>query len=138
MAYYFIKIQSQKLTNFKIFTKTWPQDFLKFCRTWSQFVKKWKARILFIESILVPIKAWSTIKKKVVNIAIWKLGPVSNERSGNITFYRGIHEFSNSPIFEKVTVFLILCCSFNFTENSVNWKYSREIKTVIFSKSDWT
>ena len=33
--------------------------------------------------------------KKFVNI----MRPVSNERSGDLTFYRGIHEFLESVIF---------------------------------------
>ena len=41
-------------------------------------------------------------RKRVVNIAILEN---SNESPGNFTFYRGIHEFFNSPIFEKITVF---------------------------------
>ena len=48
---------------------------------------------------------FSFFGKKVLNIAILEF------RSCNITFYRGIHEFLNPSIFEKVTVFekKILC-----------------------------
>ena len=38
--------------------------------------------------IYTPI--FSFLKKKVVNIAISELRPVSNERSGNFTFYKDI------------------------------------------------
>ena len=37
-------------------------------------------------------------RKRVVNITILELRPVSNQRSGNFTFYRGIHDFLNSSI----------------------------------------
>ena len=40
-------------------------------------------------------------RKRVINIAFLELRPLSNERSDNFTFYRGIHEFLNSFIFEK-------------------------------------
>ena len=33
--------------------------------------------------------------------------PVSNERSGNSTFYRGIHEFLNPSIFVKILGFFL-------------------------------
>ena len=39
--------------------------------------------------------------KKVVDIAIKELGPVSNESLGSSTYYRGILKFLNSYIFEK-------------------------------------
>ena len=44
-------------------------------------------------------------QKRVVNTAISELRHVSNESSGSFTFYRGIHEFLNSCIFEKITDF---------------------------------
>ena len=46
-------------------------------------------------------------RKRVINIAFLELRPLSNERSDNFTFYRGIHEFLNSFIFENITVFEI-------------------------------
>ena len=49
---------------------------------------------------------FSFFRKRVVNIVISDLRPVSNERSGNFTFYRSIHEFLNSFIFEKNNGFL--------------------------------
>ena len=60
--------------------------------------------------------------KKVVNILFLKEKPLSNERPGNFTFYWGIKKFSNSFIFEKITVFRILCCRLHFTEKSVRWQ----------------
>ena len=56
-----------------------------------------------VGEICTPI--FSFFRKTVVNIAILELGPISNERSGNSTFYRGIHEFLNPSIIEKITVF---------------------------------
>ena len=41
--------------------------------------------------IYTPI--FSFLRKRVVNIAILELGPVSNESPGNFTLYRGIQEF---------------------------------------------
>ena len=75
--------------------------------------------------------------KRVVNILISELGPVLNERSGNFTFYRVIHEFLNSIIFEKITVskiFKIVYCSFHFTENSIKLKppQDRILKKPLF------
>ena len=55
-------------------------------------------------------------------LMILELGPVSNGRSDNFTFCGGIHEFLNSPFFEKITDFSILCCCCHFTENSVKWQ----------------
>ena len=55
--------------------------------------------------------------KRVVNITISHLRPVSNERPGIFTFYRGIHEFLNPSIFVKITVFLfyaVIVISHNF------------------------
>ena len=61
----------------------------------------------FLEStvgkIYMPI--FSFFRKRVVNIMISDLRPVSNESPGNFTFYRGIHEFLNPSIFVKITVF---------------------------------
>ena len=48
---------------------------------------------------------FSFFRKIFVNIASLELRPVSNERSGNFTFYMGIHEFSNPSIFDKITLF---------------------------------
>ena len=61
---------------------------------------------------------FSIFQKRVVCFVILELGPVSNERSGNFTFYRGFHEFLNPSIFENITVF---SCSCHFTEFSVKW-----------------
>ena len=52
-----------------------------------------------VGKIYTPI--FSFFWKRVVNIVISELRPVSNERSGNFTFIRGFHEILNSPIFEK-------------------------------------
>ena len=74
-------------------------------------------------------------KELLTSIAISELGSVSNERSGNFAFCRDIHECLNSPIFEKIMVFEILCCSFNFTEFYVKWKLEHRIlKKVILKK----
>ena len=59
----------------------------------------------------------------------------SNESPGNFTFYRGIHEFSNPSIFEKITVFCILCCNCHFTENSVKWQIQH--KNRYFFKTNY-
>ena len=59
----------------------------------------------------------AALPEKVVNIASLELGLVSNESSGNFTFNRGTHEFFKLTIFENITVFLILCFSFPFTQN---------------------
>ena len=40
-------------------------------------------------------------QKRVVNIAIFELGPVSNKSPGNSSYYRGILNFSNPSVFEK-------------------------------------
>ena len=45
---------------------------------------------------------FSFFRKRVLIIKIWEMRPVLNERSGNFTFYRGIHEFLNSIFFEKI------------------------------------
>ena len=54
-------------------------------------------------------KIYTTIfpffRKRVVNIVIENLGPVSNKSSGHFTFLKGFHEFLNSSIFEKITFF---------------------------------
>ena len=54
-----------------------------------------------------------------------ELRPLSNERSGNFTFYRGIHEFLNSFIKKKRVFFeendgfwAIVAISQNFLWNS--------------------
>ena len=52
-----------------------------------------------VGKINTPI--FSFFRKRVVNIAFFELRPLSNERSGNFTFYRGIHKFLNPSIFEK-------------------------------------
>ena len=44
-------------------------------------------------------------EKKVVNIAFLELKPLSNEKPGNFTIYRGIQEFLDYFIFEKITDF---------------------------------
>ena len=54
-----------------------------------------------VSKIYTPI--FSFFQKRVVNIVIWELGPVSNERPGNFTVYGGIRKFLNSSIFEKIT-----------------------------------
>ena len=43
-------------------------------------------------------------RKRVFNIAILKLEPVSNERPGIFIQHRGIHEFLNLSIFVKKTI----------------------------------
>ena len=50
---------------------------------------------------------FSFLRKRNVYIAIIELpelGPVLNERFGNFTFYRGIHNFLRSAIFEFYAV----------------------------------
>ena len=47
------------------------------------------------------------------------------------------HEFFKPTIFENITIFLILCFSFPFTQNfrEIKWQLHHRIqKTVIFSK----
>ena len=61
----------------------------------------WTVQVCTVGKIYTPI--FSFFRKKVVNITISALRP--NESSGNFTFYRGIHEFLNPPIFVKITVF---------------------------------
>ena len=56
-----------------------------------------------VVKIYTPI--FSFYQKRIVNIMISDLRPVSNESPGNYTFYRGIHEFLNPFIFEKITIF---------------------------------
>ena len=45
-------------------------------------------------------------RKKFVNIVSSELRPVSNERSGDFTLYRGIHNFLNPSMFMKNNSFL--------------------------------
>ena len=54
--------------------------------------------------IYTPI--FSFFRRKFANIVFLELGLVSNERSGNSTFYRGIPKFLNPSIIEKIAVFL--------------------------------
>ena len=77
--------------------------------------------------------------KKVVNIAIWELGPlgpVSNEISGNFTFYLGIYEFLNSPIIEKNNFLKEFYIVVSISQQILwNRNYITEFKkTVIFWK----
>ena len=58
--------------------------------------------------------------------------PVSNEKPVNFTFYRGIHEFLNPSIFDKITVFkfyAVVAISQKILRNG-----NHSIKTVIFQK----
>ena len=65
------------------------------------------------KSILPLIRTWGKIstpifpffRKRVVYIVFLELRPLSNERSGNFTFYRGIHEFLKTVIFSKIKEF---------------------------------
>ena len=50
----------------------------------STFIKKWILLLFYVQSFF---------RKRVVYIMFLGLRPVSNENSGNFTFYRGIHEF---------------------------------------------
>ena len=52
-----------------------------------------------VGKIYTPI--FSFFRKRVANIVFLELGSVSNERSGNSSFYRGIHEFLNPSFIEK-------------------------------------
>ena len=54
-----------------------------------------------VGKIYTPISSF--LRKRVVNIVILELGPVSNERPGNFTVYGGIRKFLKSSIFEKIT-----------------------------------
>ena len=74
-----------------------------------------------VGKIYTPIFGFS---KRVVYIAFFELRSLSNERYGNLTFYRGIHEFIDSFIFEKITVFL---------NSMLQWPFHRkfcEIKVI--------
>ena len=52
-----------------------------------------------VGKIYTPI--FSFFRKRVVNIAILEVGPVSNESPGNFIFYGGIQEFLNPTIIAK-------------------------------------
>ena len=81
---------------------------------------------------------FSTLKESIVgkiyiytNINVTNLEPrpVSNKRSGDFSFFKCIHEFLDSPSFQKITAFLkILCFSFYFTEFYVKWKLQLILK----------
>ena len=68
----------------------------------------WRKNLVTLTGVCTVGKIYTPIIsffwKRVVNIVIWELGLVSNERSGNFTFYRDFHEFLNSFIFETITV----------------------------------
>ena len=56
-----------------------------------------------VDVIYTPI--FSFIEKElIVNVVSSEYKSVSNERSGNLTFYMGFREFFNYIIFEKITV----------------------------------
>ena len=59
-----------------------------------------------VSKIYTPI--FSFFQKRVANIVFLEVGSVSNERSSNSTFYRGIHDFLNPLIFVKTNDFLYL------------------------------
>ena len=58
------------------------------------------------------------------------LGSVSNERSGNSTFYKGIQEILSPVILVKITVFQKFCA----ISQKIMWNGNYIIKTVVFSK----
>ena len=77
-----------------------------------------------VSKIYTPI--CSFFRKRVVKIVISEQRLVSNESSGNFTFYRGIHEFLNPSIFVKITVFWI------YISQKILWNGKHSPKTVIF------
>ena len=54
------------------------------------------------ELSILRYQSWDWSQMNVVNIAIWELETVSNESSGNFTFYRGIYGFFTSFILNSV------------------------------------
>ena len=77
---------------------------------------------------------FSFFRKRVVNIMILDLRPVSNESPVNFTFYRGIHKFLIPTIFVKIMFYFILCNSFHFSENSVKWQQQPKNRYFFFQK----
>ena len=76
-----------------------------------------------VGKIYTPI--FSFFRKRIVNITISDLRPVSNKRPVNFT-YRGVHEFLNLSIFEKITVFEIYAVVFISQKIlCVKWLFSK-------------
>ena len=61
------------------------------------------SKMYTVGKIYTPI--FSLFRWRVANSIFLEVGSVSNERSGNSTFYRVIHEFLNPSIIEKITGF---------------------------------
>ena len=68
----------------------------------------------------------------------FRIRRVSNESSGSFTFYRGIHEFLNSCISEKITVFQKLMLYIVSISRNFLWSgnYSLEFKNPLFFQKD--
>ena len=64
---------------------------------------------------------------EAVKIANLELRMASKERPGNFTFFRGIHEFLSSSIFEKITVFIFYTVVSIPQKNSVKLKLKNRI-----------
>ena len=65
-----------------------------------KLVNKQKLLKCTVSKIYTPI--FPFFQKRVVNIMISDLRPVSNKSPGNSTFYRGIHKFLNpSTVWES-------------------------------------
>ena len=77
-----------------------------------------------VGKIYTPISSF--LRKRVVNIVILELGPVSNERPGNFTFQRGIHDFLNPTIIYRNNSFSKILRNGNCSS-----------KTVIFFSKMW-
>ena len=101
-------------------TKNFGNQPLLYCKDLCQV---FRSGITFVQSVKFMHQYFSFFM-------ISYLRPVSNESPSNSVFFRGIHEFLNPSIFEKLTVFWILSCNFHFSENSVKWQL--QLKTVIF------
>ena len=54
-----------------------------------------------VQSVKSRHQYFRFFKKKVVNIAILELGPVSKESPGNSSYYRGVLKFLKPSVFEK-------------------------------------
>ena len=63
------------------------------------YERKFCALLEYAQSVKSRYQYFRFFGKKVVNIAITELRPVSNESLGNSTYYRGIVKFLKSSIF---------------------------------------
>ena len=63
----------------------------------------WEKVIDFSEFVSIPFFDMYTVQSVKSIDQYFRLFEYSNNRPGNFTFYRGIHEFSNPSIFDKIT-----------------------------------